>query len=100
MRKLFFNGFHYLVSNGRELVLPIAFLITGIVFQNVVSVVPWSVERFYSRIIYPYVLGALSLVSRSIRFSVGEVLTGLTLLLAVACAIYFCAGLVRRRGER
>src|SRR5215218_3576416 len=100
MRKMFYSGFHYLVSNGREFVLPIAFLISGIVFQYLVSVVPWPVERFYSRTIYPYVLGAMSLLSRSLSFSVGEVLTGLILLITVACAIYFCVGLVRRRSER
>src|SRR5215208_1959355 len=100
MRKLFYTGFHYLVSDGRELVLPVVFLVSGIVFQNLVSVFPWSVERFYSHIIYPCVLGALSLVSRSLSFSVGEILTLLILLMAFACAVYFCVGLVRRKGER
>src|SRR5215208_1212878 len=100
MRKLFYTGFHHLVSDGREFVLPVAFLMSGIVFQNLVSVIPWSVERFYSRIMYPCVSRALSLSSRSLTFSVGEVLTGLILLIAIACAVFFCVGLVRKSGER
>lgn len=100
MRKLLHRGFRSLASDGREFVLPFALLIAGILFQNLVSIVPWLVERFYSRSIYPCVLGALSLVSRSLGFSVGEVLMGLILLTAFACAVFFSAGLVRRKGER
>jgi hypothetical protein len=100
MKNLFYTCFRYLVSNGRELVVPVAVLISGIVFQNLVSVFPWSVERFYARIIYQYVLGALSLVSRSLSFSVGELLTGLIILMTLACAVLFCFGLARRSGER
>jgi hypothetical protein len=100
MRRLFHAGFHYLVSNGRDLVLPVAVLISGIVFQNLISFAPWFVERFYSRKIYPCVLGLLSPVSRGLSFSVGEVLTCLMLLTAFACAAFFCLGLVRRKGGR
>src|SRR5215203_1237560 len=100
MRKLLHSWVDYLVLNGRQLVLPFASLISGIIFQNLVSVVPWSVERWYSRFIYPFVLNALSPVSRSLSFSIGEVLTGLVILIAFACAVFFCVGLVRRRGER
>ena len=98
MRKLFHTGFHNLVSNGRELVLPLAVLISGIVFQTLASFMPWLIERFYSRTIYPRVLGALSLPSRGFSFSVGELLTYLILLMACANAVLFCVGLVRRRG--
>ena len=100
MRKLFSAGFHHLLSDGRKLVLPFAFLISGIVFQNLVAVVPWFVERIYSRTIYPFALGTLTLVSRGLSFSVGEVLMGLFTLIAFACAVFFCVGLVRRKGER
>jgi hypothetical protein len=100
MKNLFYTSFRFLVSNGRELVVPVEFLVAGIVFQNLVSVFPWSVERFYTRIIYQYVLGALSLVSRSLSFSVGELLTGLIILMALACTVIFCVGLARRIGER
>lgn len=100
MRKFFYQVFHYLISDGRGLVLPVGFLISGFVFQNLVSIVPWSVERCYSRVIYPRVLGVLSFVSRSFSFSIGEVVTGLIILLGFACAVFFCVGLVRRRGER
>lgn len=100
MRKLCYNGFHYLVSDWREFVLPVAFLISGIVFQSLVSLVPWLVERFYSRLIYPCVLSTLSLLSRSLSFSVGEVLTGLIFLIALVGGVLFCIGLGRRRGER
>ena len=100
MRKIFQVGFHYLVTDGRKLVLPVAFLISGVVFQNLISFVPWLVERFYARVIYTCVLGVLSVVSRSLSFSVGEVLTGLILLIALVCGVIFCVGLLRRRDER
>jgi hypothetical protein len=100
MMKKLFTVFHYLFSAGRALIVPVTFLISGIVFQNLVSVVPWMVERFYSRIIYPFALGSLSLLSRTLNFSVGEVLTGLFLMIVFACAVFFCVGLVRRKGEQ
>jgi hypothetical protein len=100
MRRLFHTCIRYLVSNGRDLVLPLAVLIAGIVFQNLAALVPWLIERCYSRTIYPRVLGALSVMSRGLSFSVGEVLTCLLLLIASASVIVFCVGLARRRGGR
>jgi hypothetical protein len=100
MRRLFQTWIRYLVSNGRDLVLPSAFLISGIVFQNLASFVPWLIERFYSRTVYPRVLGSLSLLSRAVSFSFGEFLTCLFLLIVCAGICFFCVGLVRRRGER
>ena len=99
MRKLFYTWFHFFVSNGRPLVLPFVFLISGIGFQNLVSLAPWSVERGYSRIIYPFVLNVLSHLSRSFSFSVGEILTNFLLLSAFACVVFFSVGLVRRRDK-
>jgi hypothetical protein len=64
------------------------------------SFVPWLIERFYSRTIYPRLLGALSLLSRRLSFSFGEFLTWLILLIVCAGICLFCVGLVRRRGER
>ena len=92
IRRLLHAGFRNLVSCGREVALPLAILVTGVLFQNVVSFVPWLVERFYSRAFYPQVLGALSFLSRRFGFSVGEVLMCLTLLVACAGALVFCAG--------
>src|ERR1044072_5813090 len=100
MRRLFHRGFRQLVSGGRDLVLPLGALISGIVFQNLVNFWPWLVERFYSRTIYPRVLSVLSLLSRGRVFSVGEVLTCLILLKGCACAVLFSLGLVRRRVGR
>jgi hypothetical protein len=100
MRMLFHTWFRYLVSNGRDLALPLAILLLGIVFQNLASIVPWQIERFYSRSIYPCVLGALSLLSRGFSFSVGEVLTFLFLLMACAGVLFFCVGLARRSERR
>jgi hypothetical protein len=100
MRRLFQTWIRYLVSNGRDLVLPLAVLISGVVFQNVASLVPWLIERCYSRTIYPRVLGALSLPSRVFSFSVGEVLTCLLLLIVCVSAVFFGVGLARRRGGR
>src|SRR5215204_951704 len=100
MRRLFQTGFRYLVSNGRGLVLPLAFIISGVVFQNLVALAPWLVERFYSRTIYPCVLSAGSHVSRGLSFSVGEVLMCLILLVGFAGTFFFCVGLARRKDGR
>ena len=100
MRRFLPPKFSGLVSCGRELVPPLAVLLAGVLFQNLVAFVPWMVERFYSRAIYPRVVGALSLTSRRVSFSVGEVLTCLVLLAACACAVLFCVGLARRAGGR
>jgi hypothetical protein len=96
MRKLFQTWFHYLVFGGRELMLPLIVLVSGVVFQNLVSFVPWLVESLYSRTVYPRVLGALSLLSRGLSFSAGEVLTCLVLSAACTCAVLVCVGVVRR----
>ena len=100
MRKLLHALFHFLTSGGRELALPLIIFIMGVVFQNLVSLTPWLVESFYSRTIYPRVVGVLSFVSRGFGFSVGEVLTCLVLLSASSGAVLFCMGLARRRGGR
>ena len=100
MRGFIQKWFHNLVSSGRELLLPLLVLVAGIVFQNLVAFVPWFVESFYSRTVYPHVLGALSLLSRGPGFSVGEVLTCLILSAACACAVLFCFGFARRKEGR
>lgn len=98
--KLFTTWSRCLISLGRDLIIPSTVIISGIVFENLASFVPWLTEHFYSRSIYPPVLGALSLLSRRLSFSVGEVLTCLALLLGCSGALFFCAGLARRRGAR
>ncbi|MFL6253763.1 MAG: DUF3810 domain-containing protein [Pyrinomonadaceae bacterium] len=98
--RLFYTWIRSLASSGRDLVLPLAFLISGIVFQNLASFVPWLIERFYSRTIYPRVLGVLSMLSRGLRFSVGEFLTCLILFVICVGSVCFCVGLVRRQGGR
>src|SRR5215212_745522 len=100
MRRLFVSGFRFLVSNGRVLVPPSVVLVSGIVFQNLVYFWPWPVERFYSRATYPRVVSVLSLFSRGVVFSVGEVLTWLVLLGGGACAVLFCMGLLKRKAGR
>lgn len=100
MRRLFHTVLNYFVSSGREFVLPVVVLLSGFVFQNLVSLMPWLVERFYSRAVYPRVIGALSQLSRGVSFSVGEVLTCLILLIAGACTVYFCVGLARKKNGR
>ena len=100
MRRLFHKGFCQLASSGRDLALPLVALISGIVFQNLVTFWPWLVERFYSRTVYPRVLSVLSLLSRGLVFSVGEVLTCLILLIGCACAVLFSVGLARRKVGR
>lgn len=100
MGRLFHRWIRYFVTNGRDLVLPLAFFLSGIVFQNLVSFVPWLIERFYSRTIYPRVLGALSLLSRGFSFSASEFLLCLILLIVCVGFVFFCVGLVRRRGGR
>jgi len=100
MKGALYTRFRQMVSGGRVLIPSLAFLLAGLLFQSLASFTPWSVERFYSRPVYPRVVGALSLLSRRCLFSAGEVLTGLALLLACGCAVLFCLGLVRRRGGR
>jgi Protein of unknown function (DUF3810) len=100
MRSLFRRWIRYLFTSGRDLILPLVVLLAGIVFQNLVSLMPWLVERIYSRTIFPRVLGGMSLLSRGLSFSVGEVLVGLTLSIACACVAFFCVGLARRREGR
>ena len=100
MRKLLNILIQFLVSNGRDLALPLTILISGFVFQNLISLVPRLVEGFYLRTIYPRVLGALSFLSRGFSFSVGEILTCLVLLAASSGAILFCMGLARKKGGR
>lgn len=100
MRKLLIKWSYTLVSLGRDLVLPLSFLVADIVFQTLASFAPWLVERFYSRDIYPSVVVALSLLSRRFDCSAGEVFTCLTLLIGCVGAIPFCVGLVRRRDAR
>ena len=100
MRRLLRTVSHFLVSGGRGLVVPIGILLAGILFQNLVAFAPGLVESFYSQTIYPRVIGVLSLLSRGLKFSLGEVLLWLALLLACVCAVLFCVGLVRRRDER
>lgn len=100
LRRLLRAASFYIVSDGRGLVVPVVILLAGIVIQNVVSFVPRLVERFYSSTLYPRVIGGLSLLSRGLSFSLGEVLAWLTLLVGSACSVLFIVGLVRRRGGR
>jgi hypothetical protein len=100
MKRFFHKGFYNLIAGGRSLVPPLAVLVSAILFQNLVSFVPWLVEQYYSRLIYPYVLGALSFLSRAVNFSVGEVLVCLTLLIACACGVLFCLVLLRGGDRR
>ncbi|MET0645264.1 MAG: DUF3810 domain-containing protein [Pyrinomonadaceae bacterium] len=100
MRKLFLTSSRFILSHGRDFVLPLTVLLSGIVFQHLASFVPWLVEDYYSRSIYMYVLGSLSPMSRGTRFSVGEILACLILLTACAGVLVFGVGLVRRRGGR
>jgi hypothetical protein len=100
MRRMFRVWSRYLVSGGRVFGVPAAILFAGILFQNLVAFAPWLVERFYSRMFYPCVIGALSLLSRGLNFSLGEVLLCLALLAACVFFAFFCAGLMRRRDGR
>lgn len=100
LRRLFQGWLRPVGLSVHEVAFPLAFLIAGLVFQSLASFVPWSVEYFYSRPVYPRVLGVLSLVSRELGFSVGEVLVCLFLLKASVFFVLFCVGFVRRRGER
>ncbi|HEX8292393.1 MAG TPA: DUF3810 domain-containing protein [Pyrinomonadaceae bacterium] len=100
MGKFFHGCFRWVVLYGREIVLPLAILLAGFVFQHLASFAPWLVENYYARAIYPGVVGTLSLPSRRLGFSVGEVLTCLILLMAFASVAVFCWGVARRREGR
>lgn len=100
MRSLLSVWTRYLVSDGRGVVVPVVVLLAGFVFQNLIAFVPWVVESFYGRALYPLVIGALSLLSRGLYFSLGEILLCLALSVVCLCSVFFVAGLVKRRGGR
>lgn len=99
-RALIKRWFSYLVSNGRPLFMPLAVLILGVVFQNLAALMPWMVERFYSGPVYTRLIGVVSLLTRGLSISFGEILTCLVLVTALALALIFCVELGRRRGRR
>ncbi|HEX7318255.1 MAG TPA: DUF3810 domain-containing protein [Pyrinomonadaceae bacterium] len=99
MKKVFYTWIQF-VSNGRELALPLAVLVSGFVFQSLAAFNPWLLESFYSRTIYPRVISIISLFSGSLRFSVGEVVTFLILIISCVGLILFWVGLTRRRNAR
>lgn len=100
MKRISLSRFRKLSLKGHDLALPLIVLVSGIVFQQLAALMPWLVERFYSRAVYPRVVATLSLLSRGLGFSVGEVVLCLTLLLTCAGVVWFCVGLRRRREGR
>lgn len=100
IRSFFDTSIRCFVLHGRNLLLPLTVLVSAIIFQSLASLIPWLVESCYSRKIYPHVLGVLSLLSRGLDFSIGEVLTCLILLIGFAGAVFFCVGIVRRRDTK
>ena len=100
MRRLFVTSSRFIRSYGREFVLPLTILLSGIAFQNLAPFVPRLIEDYYSRSIYTHVLALLSPLGRSLSFSVGEIITCLILLTACAVVLVFGVGLVRRPGVR
>lgn len=100
MKRLRYSTLRTYFSSCRELLLPSFVLISGIIFQNVASIVPWLVERLYSRNIYPHVLGALSILSRSLNFSLGEILLCFAQLIICVSLVLFGLGLFRKKGRR
>ena len=100
MRSFFYSWFQLLISNGRDLALPLGILISGIVFHNLAAFNPWLVEGFYSRSSYPFVVSGISLISRRFSFSLGEILTFIILLIVCVWLFVFCSELVRQRVAR
>jgi hypothetical protein len=85
---------------GRGLWVPLCVLIAGVLAQRIAGVVPRLIERFYTGAIYPQILSALTVFSRSFSFSVGETSIGLLLVAGFACLGRFCYLLVSRPFER
>lgn len=100
MRNLISRGFRSLISNGRDLALPLAILFSGFVFQNLAAFNPWLIEGFYSRTIYPRVVSGISLISGRVNYSIGEIVIVITLLIIVVGSFVFCVGMARRRNAR
>lgn len=80
--------------------MPLAILTSGFVFQTLAAFNPWLIERFYSRTIYPRVIGVISVVSGMVRISVGEIITICFVSVLMMVLLAFCVGLVRRRNGR
>jgi hypothetical protein len=100
LMRLFVRWFQSLLLDGRGLILPLSFLLAGILFQNLSSLTPWLIESIYARAFYPRLLGALSILSRRVGFSLGEIITTLGLVITGLSILFFCIGVVRRRGGR
>jgi hypothetical protein len=100
MRRVVQAWVSFIVATVRDMARPLSVLIAGVVVQNLAAFLPWYIERYYARAIFPRVLGALSFLSGGFRLSIGEIFAWLILLTGCVGVIFFSIGLARRRDER
>jgi hypothetical protein len=101
--KLWQGGFGFgrlLKDLARDLWLPLTVMLSGVLLQGLATLVPWAIERFYARLIYPRILAALCTFSGVFSLSVGEVLVYVLLGVALFLSARFCVQTLRRSGDR
>lgn len=90
----------FLKTLGRGLWVALGVLLVGVLAQRFAPVAPWVIERLYARTVYPQLLSALSALSRSFSFSVGETLSFILLVATCVCVGRLCILIFLRAGER
>jgi hypothetical protein len=75
-------------------------LLAGVLAQRISAFAPWFVERFYTDALFPLILSAVSIFSRSFSFSAGETLTCLLLAAVLGCVGQLCFLFISRPGDR
>ena len=85
---------------GRGLWVPLGVLFAGVFASRIAAGVPWWTERFYSSMFYPQLLSVLSLFSRRLSFSVGELLLCFLLVATCVCIGRVSLSIFLRPGER
>lgn len=80
--------------------MPLGVLLAGVLAQRVSAFVPGFVERFYTNALFPLILSALSVFSRSFSFSAGETFTCLLLAAVLGFVGRLCFLLISHPGDR
>lgn len=85
---------------GRGLWVPLGIIVAGVLAQSLAALVPWTIERAYSRAIYPQLLSILSSPAGRVSLSVGEIFICCLILAAFVFVGRSCVLLLTRPEER